>query len=144
MDTLQQIWQTLAVLVQTLGILVVQLASLGAHWLLCIVWAAWWLGGVNAKRTRHILAIGGWAPALLLMLLAAIVWSRLDARSCDCLGVITLPNFWWQLGYVSMLAATALIFGWLQSVFHWTPHDIHFDPPGHGRGHGHNHGHAHH
>jgi hypothetical protein len=48
-----------------------------------------------------------------------------------------VPNFWWQLGYVSMLAATSLICGWLQSVFHWTPHEIHFDPPARGHGHAH-------
>lgn len=138
------IWQTLVLLVQTLGTLVVQLASLGLHWLLWILWAAWWLAGVNAKKTRHVLAIGGWAPAVLLILLTAIVWSRLEARPCDCLGFMTLPNFWWQLGYVSMLAASALFCGWLQSLFHWTPHEIHFDPPARGHGHGHGHGHTQH
>jgi hypothetical protein len=144
MDALPEpgIWLTLTILFKTLVLLVTQLASLGFHWLLWIVWAAWCLGGINWKKTRHVLAIGGWAPALLLVLLSAIVWSRLDARSCDCLGFVTLPNFWWQLGYVSMLAAIAMFCGWLQSVLHWTPHEIHLDPPAHGHDHGH--GHAHH
>src|SRR5438094_7732488 len=115
------ILHTLILLVQTLGTLIVQLASLGLHWLLWIIWAAWWLGGVNAYKTRHVLAIGGWAPALLLILLTAIVWSRLDTTPCDCL---PLPNFWWQLTYVSGLAASALFCGWLQTVLHWTPHEI--------------------
>ena len=101
------IWQTVALLVQTLGDLAVQLGTLGAHWLLWIVWAAWWLGAVNAKKTRHVLAIGGWAPAILLILVIALVWSRLEPRACNCLGFVTLPNFWWQLGYVSMLGAIA-------------------------------------
>jgi hypothetical protein len=134
------IWQTLTLLVETLGTLLIQLASLGLHWILWIVWAAWCLWAVNWKKTRHVLAVGGWAPALLLIFLIAIVWSRLDARACDCLGFVSLPNFWWQLGYVSMLAGLAMFCGWLQSVFHWTPHDINLDPPAHG----HDHGHAHH
>jgi len=42
----------------------------------------------------------------------------------------------------TLLAGTALICGWLQTVLKWTPGEIHFDPPAHG--HGHDHGHAHH
>jgi hypothetical protein len=139
MDTIPEpgIWLTLAILFKTLVLLVTQVASVGFHWLLWIAGAAWLVWGVNWKKTRHVLAIGGWAPALLLILLIAIVWSRIDARPCDCLGFVTLPNFWWQLGYVSMLAAIAMICGWLQSVFRWTPREIHLDPPAHGHGHGH-------
>jgi magnesium-transporting ATPase (P-type) len=138
------IWQTLVLLFHTLGTLVIQLTSLGLHWLVWIVWIAWCLWAVNWWKTRHFLAIGGWAPAVLLIVLIAIVWSRIDARACDCLGVISLPNFWWQLGYVSMLAAVAMFCGWLQSAFHWTPHDINLDPPAHSHGHGSEHAHAHH
>jgi hypothetical protein len=123
-------------LFQTLGTLIIQLASLGLHWLVWIVWAAWCFWGINWKKARHVLAIGGWAPALLLIVLIALVWSRIVPEPCPLTG---LPNFWWQLGYVSMLAAIAMICGWLQSVLHWTPHDINLDPPAHG--HGHDHGH---
>jgi hypothetical protein len=143
METEPSIWMTLTILFKTLVTLIGQLASLGFHWLLWIAWAAWCLWGVNWKKTRHVLAIGGWAPAILLIILVAIVWSRLDARAANCLGV-PVQNFWWQLGYVSMLAAIAMICGWLQSVFHWTPHDINLDPPAHGHGHSHGHAHAHH
>jgi hypothetical protein len=145
MDPMQEsgIWQTLMLLLQTLGTLALQLTALGFHWLLWINWAAWWLGAVNAKKTRYVLARGGWAPALLLIVLAALVWSRLEPRPCDCLGFMTVPNFWWQLGYVSMLAATALFCGWLQSVLHWTPPEIHIDPPAHSHGHAHGQGHGH-
>src|ERR1017187_8703525 len=139
METEPGIWLTLTILFKTLLTLLTQLASLGFHWLLWIVWAAWCLWGVNWKKARHVLAVGGWAPAILLILLTAIVWSRLDARPCHCLGVVILPNFWWQLGYVSMLAGIAMICGWLQSVLHWTPHDINLDPPAHGHDHGHGH-----
>ena len=135
------IWQSLILLLQTLATLLLLLASLGLHWVLWIIWAAWWLGGVNAKKARHVLAVGAWAPAILLIILAALVWSRIDPRPCDCLGFVRLPNFWWQLAYVSMLAAIAMFCGWLQSVFHWTPPEVHFDPPAHA--HGSEHGHAH-
>lgn len=136
------IWLTLTLLFKTLLLLATQLATLGFHWILWIVWGAWCLWAVNWKKTRHVLAIGGWAPALLLILVTAIVWSRLDARPCHCLGYLTVPNFWWQLGYVSLLAAIAMIGGWLQTVLHWTPREINLDPPVHG--HGHDHAHAHH
>ena len=144
MEPIQEpsIWLTLTLLFKTLVVLIVQLASLGFHWLIWLVWGAWCLWGVNWKNARHVLATGGWAPAILLILVTAIVWSRLDARPCNCLGIVTLQNFWWQLGYVSMLAGIAMICGWLQSVMHWTPHDIDLDPPTHA--HGHDHGHAHH
>ena len=133
------IWQTLITLVQTLGTLFLQLAALGFHWVLWIIWGAWCLWGVNWKKTRHVLAIGGWAPTFLLMLLIAIVWSRLDASKGP--SFLPLPNFWWQLCYVSGLACIAMFCGWLQGVFHWTPHEINLDPPAHAHGHDHGHGH---
>ena len=138
METIAEpgIWQTFVLLLETLFSLLVQLAALGFHYLLWLFWAAWCLWGVNWKKTRQVLAIGGWVPAILLILLIAIVWSRIDPQPC---AVCNLPNFWWQLGYVSMLAAIAMVCGWLQSVFHWTPHDINLDPPAHG--HGPDHGH---
>jgi hypothetical protein len=142
MEAVQEpgIWQTLIHLFETLASLVVQLASLGLHWILWIVWGAWSLWGVNWKKTRHVLAIGGWAPVLLLMFLVALVWSRLDASVGP--KFLPLPNFWWQLAYVGILGCIAMFCGWLQSVFHWTPHEINLDPPAHGDGH--SHGHAHH
>jgi hypothetical protein len=133
------IWHSLTILFTTLVVLIMQLAALGFHWLLWIVWAAWCLWGVNWKKTRHVLALGGWAPAVLLMLLIAIIWSRL--ATTPLYGFAWLPNFWWQLAYVSMLAAIAMFCGWLQGVFHWTPHQINLDPPAHGHGHDHAHGH---
>lgn len=129
------LWQTLLVLLETLWTVVLQLTSLGLHWIVWIAWGAWCLGGVNWKKARHVLAIGGWAPALLLIFLIALVWSRLVAGSGP--SFLPLPGFWWQLCYVSILACIALFCGWLQSVFHWTPHEVHFDPPAHGHDHGH-------
>ena len=131
------IWQTLLLLLQTILTLLLQLTSLGLHWIIWIVWGAWCLCGVNWKKARHVLAVGGWAPALLLIFLIALVWSRLVAVTGP--SFLPLPNFWWQLCYVGILGLIALFCGWLQSVFHWTPHEINLDPPAHG--HGHDHGH---
>ncbi len=142
MDPLPQepnIWQNLVLLVETLLALLTQLATLGFHWLLWIFVAAVFLWGINWKRTRHVLAAGGWAPALLLVLLVALVWSRLVPGPSPYGG---LPSFWWQLGYVLALGAFAMFCGWLQTAFHWTPHDINLDPPA--LGHGHHHGHGNH
>ncbi len=124
-------------ILHTLVTLVSQLAGLGFHWILWIVWAALCLWGINWKKTRHFLASGAWAPAVLLMILVALVWSRIDPSPCPC----GIANFWWQLGYVGLLVGIAMFCGWLQDVMHWTPHDINFDPPAHGHGDGHGHGH---
>lgn len=136
------IWQNVVLLVQTLITLLGQLAAVGFHWVLWILFAAVCLFGINWHKARHVLKVGGWAPAIFLILLTALVWSRIAPAACESCG---LPNFWWQLGYVSMLAVLAMFCGWLQSVFHWTPRDFNFDPPAHGHGHGHDHdtGHGH-
>jgi hypothetical protein len=140
------ILHTLGDLVVTLGRLGYELAALGWHYILLIVWVVWWLWGVNWKRTWPALREGAWAPLVLLMLVSALVWSRLAPGACECLGFAVVPNFWWQLGYVAMLVAIALFCGWLQGVFNWAPAEIDLEPPAHGHGtHAHaDHGHSHH
>ena len=100
------------------------------------VWVAWWLWAVNWKKLWPILADGGWTPAVLLFLMAAVVWSRVDPGPRS-LGFVALPNFVWQLGCVSALAAVALFCGWLQGRLHWEPAEIAVEPPADGDGHGH-------
>jgi hypothetical protein len=134
----QSLWQLLTVLFTTLIALFAKLLAIGYHWLVWIFLAAVCLWAINWKKARHVLAIGGWAPAILLILVIAIVWSRLDMRSGPAF--LPLPNFWWQLTYVTGLALLAMFCGWLQTVFHWTPHEINLDPPAHGHGHDHGHG----
>jgi hypothetical protein len=133
------IWQTLGTLAGSLGTLFVQLSSLGMHWVLWILWVVWWLFAVNWKKGCSALSIGGWAPLVLLMLLTSLVWSQLQPSSADW-GFVTLPNFWWQLGYVGMLVGIAFICGWLQGVYHLAPAELDLNPPAHGHGH-HDHGH---
>jgi hypothetical protein len=93
------------------------------------VWCIWWLWGVNWRKTWPMLAEGGWAPVVLLMIATALAWSAIDARSCDCLGFMVIPNGWRQLGTVCTLAALALFCGWLQGRFGWTPQEISVEPP---------------
>lgn len=117
------------------------LSDWGIALLLIIAWIAWWLWGANWKSVWPALAHGGWIPAVLVVIVSALVWSQITPADCTCLGFMTIPNFWWQLGEVSMLAALALFCGWLQGYFQWTPGAVEFEPATHGH---HDHGHGHH
>lgn len=112
------------------------------------LWVIWWLWAVNWQKLAPVLRTGAWAPILLLMLIAASVWSRIQPSECTCLGFVTLPNFWWQLGTVIGLALVALFCGWLQGIQGWRPQEVSVEPAplrhGHDHGHhGHGHGHDH-
>src|SRR5262249_42972354 len=97
------------------------LLFLGLHFALLIAWVAWWLRAVGWRKAWPVLARGGWAPLVLLMIVAALVWSRLAPSTYDDLGFVRIGNFWWQLGAVSLLAGVTLLCGWLQGLFHWAP-----------------------
>jgi hypothetical protein len=138
------IWQTLWQLLVILGTLLGELIRFAAVWLLLIVWIVWWLCGVNWRKAWTALAEGAWAPVVLLMLLVALVWSQVAPSSWGGLGFITIGNFWWQLGAVTLLVGLALFCGWLQGVFHWEPPELNLEPPapvahGHDAAHGHGH-----
>jgi hypothetical protein len=132
-------WQTLADLFINLGQLLGMILAFAGRYILIITWVVWWLWAVNWQRCWEALARGAWASIVLLMLMAALVWSRLEHAPCECLVVVTIPNFWWQLGEVALLGAIALFCGWLQGVFHWTPAEIDLAPPVHGFEHVHEH-----
>ena len=140
---MDDIFLTLRHLLGDLGTLAYQLMTLGWHYVLFIVWIAWWLWGVNWKRAWAFLGQGAWAPFVLLMIVSALVWSRIAPSSGNCLGFMIVPNFWWQLGYIGMLVAVMFFCGWLQAVMHWAPADINLEPPAHGHGHRHDDGHHH-
>lgn len=137
-ELLQAIWQVIVILSELL-------VRFALQWSLLIAWVAWWLLGVNWRRGWQVLAEGAWVPAALLVLLSALVWSQMAPATCDCLGFVTVPNFWWQLGEVGLIAGLALFCGWLQTYFGWYPVEVNLEPPAHGHGHdhGHTHGHAH-
>jgi hypothetical protein len=125
---LLQLLQTLLQLVVLLGTFLWVLVTLLAPWALLIAWLAWWLLAVNWRRTWAFLAEGAWIPVVLLAGLAAHVWASL-APSTLSLGIVTVPNFWWQLGGVALLVGSALFCGWLQTVFGWGPPEISLEPP---------------
>jgi len=93
------------------------------------LWCVWWLFAVDWRKAWPMLAAGGWVPAVLLLVMASMAWAMIDARPYNCLGVLIVPNGWWQLGCLSMLAALALICGWLQDHFAWAPPEICIEPP---------------
>jgi hypothetical protein len=124
-----ELWDTLVQLVTVLGRLLVELLQLGLHGALLIAWVAWWLLGVNWQKAWPVLRQGGWVPGVLLVFIAALAWSRIAPGPCECLGFVSVPNFWWQLGGVSLIAAVALFCGWLQGKLGLTPADIEVEPP---------------
>ena len=141
MDQLAGVFQSLWQIVLDLGSLSVELLALALTWSLLIAWVAWWLLAVNWTKAWPVLARGAWAPLVLLMLVSALVWSRISPTDCGCLGFVTIPNFWWQLGAVGLLAAVTFFCGWLQGLFHWAPAEISLEPPAPDPSHGHAHGH---
>ncbi len=137
-ELLDLLWQ----LVQVLGAIAGLLLHWIAVWALLIVWLAWWTWGVNWKRVWPILREGAWMPAVLLLVITALVWSRLAPGSYEGLGVTRVPNFWWQLGALGLLAILTLACGWVQDHFHWTPAHLDLEPPvAHENGHEHPTGH---
>jgi hypothetical protein len=122
-------WQTFIQLLNNLGKLLGGLAHLILGWSLLIAWLAWWLWGVNWKKAWAVLAQGAWVPVLLVLVVSALVWSQMAPSDCTCLGFTTVPNFWWQLGAVGLLAAVTLFCGWLQGVFGWAPLEVDLEPP---------------
>jgi hypothetical protein len=104
-------------------------------WFLAFAWFGWWLWGVSWQKTWPVLRQGGWVGAVLIMVIAALTWSQMAPSSCSFLGVITVPNFWWQLGSVGLIALLTFFCGWLQGVFGWGPAEVVLEPQeaiGHG------------
>jgi len=133
-----EFWDTFGQLIGNLGALLGMLLALALRWSLLIVWVVWWLFAVDWRKAWAVLARGAWAPVVLLLVIAALAWSRIEPAACDCLGFAPVANFWWQLGGVSLLAAVALLCGWLQGVFGIQPAEVAVEPVvAHGSGHEH-------
>jgi hypothetical protein len=142
-ELLQRIGDLLYALVDVLwsfGVLLYVLLPVG-------LWCVWWLCAVDWKRLWPVLARGAWAPLVLLMVVAALGWSRIDPGRFDRLPFLTIPPFWWHLGAVALLTALALFCGYLQGVLRCAPAEVPIEPPAaHAAGTAHPHGydHAHH
>jgi hypothetical protein len=133
-DPLQTLGQQLVVLLSALWQLVLALGELLADqgpWALLLAWAAWWLWAVNWRRAKAVLAGGAWVAVVLILLIAARVWASVAPGDLTLFGFARVPNFWWQLGAVSLVMGVGLFFGWLQGVLGWTPPEIDLGPPAH-------------
>jgi hypothetical protein len=130
-----ELWEPLRQIVTNLGLLLYYLALLALQWALLLAWLAWWLWGVNWSKVWPVLARGGWLVLVLLLVTAALAWSQMAPSTCNCVGFTVIPNFWWQLGAVGLLAAATLFCGWLQGVFGWQPAEISLEPPEPAAGH---------
>jgi hypothetical protein len=92
------------------------------------LWVAWCLGCVNWKKTWPVLADGAWVGVILLILIAALVWSKIEASSYILFDTLIIPNFWWQFSIVIVITLVALFCGWLQMVLRWTPMEVAVEP----------------
>lgn len=106
------------------------------------LWCVWWLLGVNWRTLGPVLTHGGWLPAVLLLLIATMVWTYLAPGPGNFLGLGLVAEGWWQFLAVLSLALTALFCGWLQNYFGWTPPQVSIEPTAvavheHAGGHGH-------
>jgi hypothetical protein len=128
-DTMVQFVNILSSLATVLGDLALWIGRFALAHLLIILWIAWWLWAVNWTRAWRVLAQGAWVGVVLVMIVAALVWSQMAPADCKCLDFLTVPNFWWQLGELALLAAVALFCGWLQGLLGWTPAEIDLEPP---------------
>jgi hypothetical protein len=132
-----ELWQALEQVFVVLGRQLGDLRPYALGAVLALAWFAWWLWGVNWKNVWPVLAHGAWAPVVLAIVTAALVWAELAPSTCTCLG-FPLPNFWCQLVGVCLLVALTLFCGWLQGVFRWAPAEVDLEPAAtdeHGHGH---------
>ena len=108
-----------------------------------LLWFLFCLWAINWQKLSAFLREGAWVPALLLIDLVALVWSRVTPRSVALLGVLTVPNFWWEFGVVSAYACLGLFAGWLQLKYGLAPQEVSLEPPAHGHDQHHGDGHHH-
>ena len=108
--------------------------------LLLLGWVAWWLWGVNWVTAWDWLGRGAWVALVLLVVIAALVWSQIAPAPLR-LGFVEVGNFWWQLVATGLLACLALFCGWVQGVMGWMPADVPIYPAEatHDDTHGHEH-----
>jgi hypothetical protein len=94
------------------------------------LWCAYWLWAVNWKVAWKVLGQGGWAPLVLLVVVAAAAWSRIKPEGYNFANLATIPNIWWQFAAVLLAVGLALFCGWLQGVLRYTPITVEVAPRG--------------
>lgn len=126
---LQQFLEISRNLIEQLLLLGKLLLQFVLTWSLLIAWLAWWLLGVNWHKVWPVLTRGAWVPVVFLTLAAALAWSQIESGPCTCLGLVTVPGFWWQLGGMCLVLGLTLFCGWLQGALGWRPTEINLEPP---------------
>lgn len=111
-----------------LGKIIYVAGAWALSWGLVIAWFAWFLCAVNWAKAWPVLRQGAWVGVVLLMVVCALVWSQI-APAPLVFGAMTVGNFWWQLGAVTILTCLTLFAGWLQGVMDWAPAEIDLEPP---------------
>lgn len=91
------------------------------------LWMAFWFFAVDWKKVWPVLRAGAWAPVVLLIVVTALVWSRINPTPWT--DWVHIANFWWQLYIVLALTAVALFSGWLQGFFGYEPSEVPIEPP---------------
>lgn len=122
-------WHALEQLGSSLLVLLTALFVFLFHWSLVIFWLAWWLFATDWRKVWPVLARGAWVAGVLLIVVTALAWAEMRPRDLNIIGEFSLPNFWWQLCAVAILAAITLFCGWVQGNFGWYPTEIPIDPP---------------
>src|SRR2546425_80601 len=123
-EILWLLWQLVVNLFQLLA----SVLALAAQWWFVIVWIAWWTFAVDWRKVRPVMSQAAWAPVILLVLLIALAWSRINPVEFSW-GIVVLPNFWWQLIAVIMIVVLTLLCGVLQDALGFTPAQIDLEPP---------------
>jgi ABC-type nickel/cobalt efflux system permease component RcnA len=131
-EWLQQVWLVLEVPLEFL-LSIMMVAGPYALWFAYCLWA------INWKKLRPALAEGAWAPAILVMVFVAVIWSQIWPGN----KYLAPFNFAWQFLALSLLAGLGLFAGWIQERYAWTPAEIAVEPAAHGHGHDHSHDHSH-
>jgi hypothetical protein len=109
-----------------------------SKYLLVLVGLVWCLWGINWRKVWPVLAQGAWLPLAFLAFTVALVWSQIVPAQGNLLGLVNVPNFWWQLGNVLLFLALFLLCGYVQTMYGWAPAEIDLEPPAqetHGHGH---------
>jgi len=111
---------------------------------LIAVLAAWCLWAVDWRKAWPVLAAGGWAPLVLIGIIAAAVWSLIWPVPATFFGTFTIRNGFWQPMVVGLLVGLILFCGWLQSRWTYAPPEFNLDEPAHTVHDASAHDHAHH
>ena len=123
-----ELWESLSQILAGAWALLALLIGWLGEWWIAIAWLAWWLWAVDWNKVWNVLGHGAWVLLLLGMTSAAMVWAQLAPSTYALWGSSELPNFWWQLGAITLLVGVTLLCGWVQGVFHWRPTEVEFEP----------------